>query len=326
MSSIRISRALVPLMTLLLISAAGQGQGEGKPAILTACLHEKNYTIRFVYNPPIPQTNVIKSTTFKQVETRDARYGTWSTDVPLGLTQWISPEEMKALAEGLANLKLAWDVSRKPMVFRKELEEPPPPPPLWRWKVVMPRREGTMEIDATCDAGSAVADLPSERVCRVMEHLDGAFTNPTVVHTFRSARDEWGCRVPGFDPRETLPTFITRSEAAILVNLLPVASELRSKGSDIDWAPLNYPDLKGLNSRDYWFFSLYKGSRKAGHSALAGRFAVNVQTADVWDRDSGEQVHSRELELVQAVLRREHNISAAWIEYYRNHPLEQGDK
>jgi hypothetical protein len=244
----------------------------------------------------------------------------------LGLTQWISPEEMKGLVEGLVGLGLVWDVSPKPMVFRREPVEPPPPPPLWPWKVVMPRRKGTMEVDVTCDGGSAVADLPSEGVCSVMEQLDRAFTNPTAMHIFRSERDEWGCKVPGFNPYETLPQHITHSEAAILINLLPIASDLRSKGSDIDWGPLDYEDSRGLNSRDYWFFLVYKAPRKAEGSAPIGRFAVNDQTADVWDMDSGKLVQSRELEKVQAILRREHNISASWIDYYRNHPLESGGR
>lgn len=306
------------------VSVTGQGHVERTPTLLNKCLHEKNYAIRFVYDPPVFQTNVVTPTTFKQVETQDPRYGEWSTDYPLGLTQWISPGEMERLAEGLGKLNLVWTESNEPMVFRKELKEPPNP--IAPWKVIMPRRVGTMEIDATCDAGSAVADLPSQRVCTVMEQLDGAFTTPTAVRTFRSERDEWGCKVPGFDAREALPDPITQSEAAILVNLLPIATELRSKGSDIDWERLDYLDLKGLNSRDYWFFLVYKGPRKAKDSAPIGCFAVNIQTADVWDRDSGKLVHSRELEVVQGVLRRQHNISAAWIGYYRSHSLEQGDK
>lgn len=198
MFSIRLGRSVLLFLGLLWVSAAGQGQAERKPAILTKCLQEKNYAIRFVYDPPISQDHVITPTTFKQVETRDPRYGTWSTDVPLGLTQWISPEEMKGLAEGLAELNLVWDVSPKPMVFRKELKEPPPPPPLWPWKVVMPRREGTMEIEVTCDAGSAVADLAQEKVCSSMERLDRVFHTPAAVDTFRDVRQEWGCKVPGF--------------------------------------------------------------------------------------------------------------------------------
>jgi hypothetical protein len=312
---------------LTLASATAQQRAGQEAALLSEGLHEKNYAVRFVYNPPVGETHVVTPTTFRQVETEDPRFDTWSTRFSLGLTMWISPQDMKRLAEGLGKLNLAWTESNEPMVFREELVQPPPPEPHSRWKVIMPRRVGTMEVDVTCDAGSTVADLASERVCPVMEELERAFTTPTALYIFRSARDEWGCEVPGFNPRESLPTFITESEAAILINLLPIASELRSKGSEIDWQVQNYSeDSRGLNGRDYWFFLVYKGPRKAKGSAPIGRFAVNEQTADVWDRDSRELVHSCELEAVQAVLRREHNISAAWIDYYRNHPLERGGK
>jgi len=232
---------------------------------------------------------------------------------------WLSVEEMKRLAEGLAKLNLIWTESGEPMVFQKEPRVPPDPLlPFVPWKPIKPRREGTMEIDVTSNGGSAVADLPSERVCGVVEQLDGAFTTPTAINIFRSERDEWGCKVPGFNPHETLPTYVTRSEAAILINLLPLASDLRSKGSDIDWEEL---ELKGLNERDYWFFTIYNGPRQAKGSAPAGRFAVNKQTADVWGMDSGKMVHSPEIDAVEAVIRREHKTSATWIDYYRNHPL-----
>jgi hypothetical protein len=306
-------------------SAAGRQRAEQAPKLLSEGLQKKNYAIRLIYHPR-SEVHVVRPTTFRQVDPEDPRYDTWSTRVPLGLTMWISPQDMKRLSEGIGKLNLAWSESDQRMVFREELIEPPPAAPLSSWKVIMPRRAGTMEVDVTCDAGSAVTDLASERVCPVMEQLEGAFTTPTALYIFRSARDEWGCKIVGFNPRETLPTFITKSEAAVLVNLLPVASELRSAGSEVDWESLNYPDLAGLNSRDYWFFLLCKGRHKAKGARPVGRFAVNNETADVWDMDSRQMVQSRELDVVQAVLRREHNISAAWIEHYRNHPLEKGGK
>jgi len=314
---------LVICCGLALASARGQDRAGYPPALLTNTL-QKNYAVRFVYDPPVDKDDVVTPVTFTEVETEDPRFDTWSTDPVLGLKFWLSPGEMKGLAGGLAKLDLVWTESRESMVFHREARQPPDPLlPFVQWKAVTARRVGTMEIDVTCDGGSAAADLPSEKVCNVMEQLDGAFTTPTALNIFRSKRDEWGCRVPGFDPRETPPRFITRSEAAVLINLLPAAIGLRSKGVDIDWQEL---ELKGLNEREYWFFTIYNRPRAAKGSAPMGHFAVNKETGDVWDKDSGKMVHSRELDAVEAVLRREHNISASWIAYYRDHPLLQGKK
>ncbi len=180
--------------------APAQGRREVDAAILAKWLNEKNYAIRFVYIAPISYNHVPTPTTFRQVERRDPRYGTWTTGFPLGLTQWVSPEAMKGLAEGLAKLNLVWDISSKPMVFRRERIEPPPPPDSLTppWKLPVPRHKGTMEIDVTCDAGSAVADLPAARICGAMKRVAPAFHSHHAIDAFRDAREEWGCKVSGF--------------------------------------------------------------------------------------------------------------------------------
>jgi hypothetical protein len=194
-----ISRSSLLLFALAFPHGVVQGQGVRSPAVLREWLHERNYAVRFVYNPPVPQDNVVTPTIFRQAGRRDPRYGTWSTKFPEGLTQWISPREMASLAEGLEKLSLTWDVSRKPISFRRERVEPPPPSPRSLWKVPMARRKGTMEIDVTCDAGSAVADLPSEKVCNSVDGLASAFRNREAVETFRDVRRVWGCKVSGFN-------------------------------------------------------------------------------------------------------------------------------
>ena len=193
------AKTLLLLLTLPLIGAAGQRKPERSPAVLTEWLGQKNYAIRFVYIAPISVTfGPDTPTTFRQAGAQSPRVGTWTTGFPLGLTQWISPGEMKSLAEGLEVLNLVWDVSPRPMVFRRERIEPPPPPDSLRrpWKLPVPRHKGTMEIDVTCDAGSAVAGLPVARICASMEKLASAFHNRHAVEVFRCELVEWGCKAP----------------------------------------------------------------------------------------------------------------------------------
>ncbi len=192
------AKTLLLLLALPLIGAAGQRKPERRPAVLTEWLGQKNYAIRFVYVAPISYDFPPMPTIFRQVQERGPRAGAWTTQYWLGLTQWISPQEMKSLAEGLEGLNLVWDVSPRPMVFRRERIEPPPPPDSLTppWKLPVPRRRGTMEIDVTCDAGSAVAGLPVARICASMERLASAFHNRHAVEVFRCELVEWGCKAP----------------------------------------------------------------------------------------------------------------------------------
>jgi len=196
----RILQSLSLLFALMLWVEAAQGQAARGPAVLPKWAHEGNCAVRFVYNPPIPQDNIVIPLILRQTTEQDSRYGTWSTLVPEGLTQWISPQEMQRLVDRLEKLNLAWDMSPKPISFSREPKVPPPPPPSMPWKMPMARRVGTMEIDITSDAGSAVADLPSDQVCGSMKRLDPAFQIPIAVYTFRGTRLQWGCSVPGFNP------------------------------------------------------------------------------------------------------------------------------
>ena len=198
MPSIRIFRRLMILSWLLLVLVTACSQGKSGPPVPTRWLHEKNFGVRFVYDPPVDQANTVWPITFKQVEKQDPRCGTWSNVVPLGLTQWVSEEEMRDFVAGLQKLGLEWEVSPKPMVFRKELKEPPPSPPTLPWKVPASKHEGTMEIDITCDGGSAVAYLPSGKVCSAMKPLATAFESHNAKDNYWDSLGQWGCEVPDF--------------------------------------------------------------------------------------------------------------------------------
>lgn len=199
MSTRRIIKSLSLLFAIILCWGTARGQAARGPAVLPKWAHEGNCAVRFVYNPPIPQDHVVIPLILRQTPRQDSRYGTWSTLFPEGLTQWISPREMQSLVDRLERLNLVWDVSPNPISFSREPIVPPPPPPDPPWKMAMPRRVGTMEIDITSDAGSAVADLPSDQVCGSTERLDSAFHVPIAVYNFRGTRLVWGCKVPGFN-------------------------------------------------------------------------------------------------------------------------------
>ena len=161
---------------------------------------KKNCSVRFVYNPPISQDNLVLPLILRQLLKGDSRYGRWSRLVPEGVTQWLSPTEMECVIEALRKLDLVWDMSRQHISFGREAITPPPPPPMLHWKIPSARRSGTMGIDVNTDAGSFIADLPSDAVCSAMKRLDSAFRIPIAKYNFRGMRVVWGCKVPGYNP------------------------------------------------------------------------------------------------------------------------------
>jgi len=323
MSAIRISELLLIGFGAALVAAPAQQPSQPQREILTKCLHDENCAMRFLFEPP-DLDHVVPAAIFRVAREKDHRYGTWTSNLTVGDTIWIGPEEMQKLVTGLEELSVTWIESPTPREFKEELNEHPLIPEM-PYKIPRPSGRG-MEIDVSCDAGSAETDLAREKICNSMEHLDRDLQTPIAVLLFRSFRDNWGCKVPGFDAHTGLPKPITGPEAAILVYLVPIARELRSNGSDIDWEWETRFNLPGINWRDYYFYFIYKGPRKAKGSVPIGRFAVNQHTADVWDLDSRKLVQSREIGDVQTALRREHYISTWWIEQYRNVPLEDGGK
>ena len=176
---------------LLLLGASGSDWGRSNPKSLPECIGKSNLAIRFYYRPST-EDHIVTPLIFRQVSENDPVFGTWSNDYPTGVTTYISPGEMRRLGEALAKLGLEWQDSPKPLSF----EIPRDPISPWR---VPPPRGGGMEIDITCDTGSAVASLPQERVCRSMKELDPVFSTPMAIYNFRGYRLDWGCKVPNFD-------------------------------------------------------------------------------------------------------------------------------
>ena len=168
-------------------------------AVLSMCAQERGCAVRFVYAPPRSLNHIPMPLILRQTGRQDPHYGTWSTLVPQGLTQWISPAEMRSFLKGLDKLDLSWEVSKKPMSFRRVRIEPPPPFPMLRFKLPMSRERGTMEIDVTSEAGSAVAFLASREVCSSMTPLVRAFRVPIAIYNFKGTLLYWNCKVPGFN-------------------------------------------------------------------------------------------------------------------------------
>lgn len=190
------------LFCLFIFSPCARGAMGGKVstnAVLSTCVQEKGCAVRFIYSPPRPLTHLPEPLILRQARKQDPRFGTWSTLVPQGLTQWISPEEMRSFLGGLEKLGLTWEVSKKPMSFRRVRIEPPVHFPMLSYKIPRSRKKGMMEIDVTSEAGSAVAFLASKKVCTSMKPLVHSFRIPIAVYTFKGMLLFWGCKVPGFN-------------------------------------------------------------------------------------------------------------------------------
>lgn len=190
------------LFCVLVFAACARGETGGKVstnAVLATCVLVKGCAVRFVYFPPRGLNHIPEPLILRQARRQDPHFGTWSTLMPQGVTQWISPEEMQSFLAGLEKLDLPWEVSRNPMSFRRVRKEPPVHFPMLSSRIPMSRKKGTMEIDVTSEAGSAVAFLASKKVCASMKPMVDAFRIPMAIYAFQGTLLYWGCKVPGFN-------------------------------------------------------------------------------------------------------------------------------
>ena len=131
---------------------------------------------------------------------------------------------------------------------------------------------------------------------------------------------------------ENPPSTITSSEAADLINLLPVTKELRAKGMVVKWDAQTNPTM---NNKDYYFFWIYNvtAQQKSDIGSISvGNYAINKHTADVraWQvssdvfhGDDGNFVVTNELERLQEDLRKKHDINLALIQQHRSDHLAE---
>ncbi len=119
------------------------------------------------------------------------------------------------------------------------------------------------------------------------------------------------------------PEQLAYHDAEILIYLLPVAKETRSRGSDIAWER----ELSArLNQSDYFVFWVTNARPNPYGSSTIGYFAVNKRTADVWEcGGSGETdrgpLKSLEMEGVQRILRKAYHIDQQTVQKYRSRPI-----
>ena len=95
-------------------------------------------------------------------------------------------------------------------------------------------------------------------------------------------------------------------EAEILLCLLPQAQELRKRGMDVGWELQTSPELNQRDFYTYWVFNSKR--RNVEGSVTIGYFSVNKHTADVWDNGKEKVVDADDLEGVEKILRRAHQI------------------
>jgi len=158
-----------------------------------------------MYLPPASD-HTIYPTIFQGVEPRDLRFGCWAFHWPSGSVVFVAPSEVAALGEAVAKLNLKWQESSKPISFNAEPAEPGSPV---KYKVPVPRGDG-LQVDLTCEEGSATAELPPERMCAEMPSLEGAFESLRGLYSIQIIEHEANCKIPGFDPKR-LPDRTTRS-------------------------------------------------------------------------------------------------------------------
>lgn len=97
-------------------------------------------------------------------------------------------------------------------------------------------------------------------------------------------------------------TKLSRTEAEILVYLMPIAKQLRTHGFDVGW------EIR--EDEDSFHFSVYNSKRKCkeGCSVTVGNYTVNALTAVVTDDDLNKVVTNQEMRGIGAILRRAHHI------------------
>jgi hypothetical protein len=101
---------------------------------------------------------------------------------------------------------------------------------------------------------------------------------------------------------------LSKTEAEILIYLLPEAHHVRQEGMDIGW---ELETGSARNQKDFYNFWVVNAKRKNGGSVTIGFFSVNKHTAEVWDdTPSPRLVNDVELQGIQKILREGHHIDA----------------
>ena len=105
-------------------------------------------------------------------------------------------------------------------------------------------------------------------------------------------------------------TLLAPFESEILIAILPSVVDLRKTRSDVRWLAGS-----GTPSDDCVSFRAYFADTHSP-SNLVGNFRVNRHTAQVFDLGTRNEVKSKDLEAIQAILQREHRVTRADLDKY----------
>jgi hypothetical protein len=112
------------------------------------------------------------------------------------------------------------------------------------------------------------------------------------------------------------PTEINLDEAKQLVALVPEVRDTKKEGFSVRVTDI---DVSSFNQKAYFGFFVSVPSTES--SGVVGRYAVNKQTADLWDLLLGAWVCSPEITARQIELRRTHHISVEVIKRFGDLPM-----
>jgi hypothetical protein len=117
-------------------------------------------------------------------------------------------------------------------------------------------------------------------------------------------------------PRAHRATLINMEEAEILIYVMPDAQAERKSGKDVAWSLETNPEYDLKNFYYFWVVGTGDGESHHEGSITVGYFAVNKHTGDVWEYATMEHINSPQLEGVQKIILKHHDIDSAVLRKY----------
>jgi hypothetical protein len=112
-------------------------------------------------------------------------------------------------------------------------------------------------------------------------------------------------------------------EAKILVSLTSAARAAMGRGDKIDWFASEsenwfYFEARNISPYERWMQTARETSDDPPNAPLIGHFAVNRQTAEVWDSVLEKLIETPELLYIQRLLREVHGCDEQCLEQSKN--------
>lgn len=235
---------------------------------------------------------------------------------------YLLPAAKQIRYEGM---DIGWELQTAPRINQYTRED------YYTFWVVNAKRTGTFSVTVgyysvnkhTADVWSHTTNeiVTSAEIQGVQKILHRAHRiDEHTIKQYRSAGIHIGSgSAPHLPTAVPKPEPIAVHEAEILLYLLPAAKEMRREGIEIEWKLQT--DLKS-NQKDYYVFWDQIDVPDGTGSDVAGYYAVNKHTGDVWDLISDRIALTTEIEGVQRILRRAHGIDENTIEKYRSRSID----